>query len=317
MKLLKRYATILVVLFDIYLFTGGYGVHGRIYALVSKPIAKILLQIADAVGGVNAIGWAIIILTAIVRLILLPIMVSQSKKTTISQLKMQKLRPEFEKVQAAVKTAKTPAEQQAASMASMALYRENNISLTGGVSWLTMAIQMPIFSGLYLAIMHAKGLKSASFLGFDLSSPQILFSVLVLVIYLWQAYLTQLHVPAAQKKQTGALMWFMPIMIAGFTFVSSGALGLYFIVGGVFEVAQAFITHLMYAGLKKQVEEDFTILKTADDLLKPTGDNGQSAENFVNQTTRRVRPEDLRPRDVTDEKQREGRNAGKQNRPND
>ncbi|MCK8617653.1 membrane protein insertase YidC [Fructobacillus sp. M158] len=320
MKLLKRYATILVVLFDIYLFTGGYGVHGRIYALVSKPIAEILLQIAKAVGGVNAIGWAIIILTAIIRLILLPIMVNQSKKTTVSQLKMQKLRPEFEKVQAAVKSAQTPAEQQAASMASMALYRENNISLTGGVSWLTMAIQMPIFSGLYLAIMHANGLKSATFFGFQLSSPQVLFSVLVLVIYLWQAYLTQLHVPEAQKKQTGALMWMMPLVIAGFTFVSSGALGLYFIVGGIFVVLQAFITHLMHANLKKQVEDDFVILKTADELLQQGAANqtaGQAGPSFGNEAVNRVRPEDLRPRDVTDDKPEQGRNAGKQHREND
>ena len=315
MKQLKRYATILVVLFDIYLFTGGYGVHGRIYSMVSKPIANILLDIAHTIGGVNAIGWAIVILTAIVRLLLLPIMVSQSKKTTISQLKMQKLRPEFEKVQAAVKSAKTPQEQQAASMASMALYRENNISLTGGVSWLTMAIQMPIFSGLYLAIMHANGLKSATFLGFSLSSPQLLFSVLVLVIYMLQAYMTQLHIPAAQKKQTGMLMWLMPVMIAGFTLVSSGALGLYFMVGGIFVLLQAFINHLYYDKLQKHVDQNFVILKTADDLLKQPA--GNTTTNTSVSQEERVRPEDLRPRDVSDDATRAGRNAGKQHRSND
>ena len=313
MKQLKRYATVLVVLFDIYLFTGGYGIHGRIYNMVAKPIANILIDIAHMVGGVNAIGWAIIILTAIVRLCLLPIMVSQSKKTTISQLKMQKLRPEFEKVQAAVKAAKTPQEQQAASMASMSLYRENNISLTGGVSWLTMAIQMPIFSGLYLAIMHANGLKSATFFGFSLSSRQILFSVLVLVIYLAQAYMTQLHIPAAQKKQTGMLIWFMPIMIAGFTLVSSGALGLYFMVGGIFVLAQALINHLYYDQLQKHVDQNFVIQKTADDLLNQQVNAGTNSSA----KTTRVRPEDLRPRAVSEDVAHGGRNAGKQHRSND
>ncbi|MDD9138702.1 membrane protein insertase YidC [Fructobacillus sp. CRL 2054] len=316
MKQLKRYATVLVVLFDIYLFTGGYGVHGRIYKLVAKPIANLLLDLSNAIGGVNAIGWAIILLTVIFRLILLPIMVNQSKNTTISQLKMQKLRPEFEKVQAATKAAKTQQEQQAASMASMALYRENGVSITGGVSWLTMALQMPIFSGLYLAIMHANGLKTATFFGFELSSPQILFSAIVLIIYVGQAYLSQLHVPEAQKKQMGMLMWMMPIMIAGFTFVSSGALGLYFMVGGIFVLIQSLINHLYYDKLKAQVDKDFVIKKTADELLKqtmPTAGPAQTAQN-----TNRVRPEDLRPRDVTEESNESaGRNAGKQHRSND
>ncbi|MBS9335421.1 membrane protein insertase YidC [Fructobacillus sp. M1-13] len=312
MKLLKRYATIAFVLFDIYLFTGGTGVNGRIYNLVSKPIIEALLRLAEAVGGVNAIGWAIIILTAIIRLILLPIMVSQSKNTTISQLKMQKLRPEFEKVQAAVKSAKSQAEQQAASMASMSLYRENNVSMTGGISWLTMAIQMPIFSGLYLAIAHANGLKTATFFGFELSSPQLVFSIMVLAVYLLQSYLTQLHVPAAQKKQTGALMWLMPVVIAGFTIVSSGALALYFLVGGFFVVIQALITHMIYQKLKAQVDRDFVIQKTADDLLNNAATMGQQAQAKTEE--KRVRPEDLRPRDVTEEGSKTGRNAGKQRR---
>ncbi|MBS9338931.1 membrane protein insertase YidC [Fructobacillus sp. M2-14] len=319
MKALKRNATILVVLFDIYLFTGGYGTQGRIYNLVSKPIADLLLQIAKAVGGVNAIGWGIIILTVIFRLILLPIMVNQSKNTTISQIKMQKLKPELDKVQAAVKGAKTQAEQQAASMVSMTLYKENNVSLTGGMNWLAMAIQMPIFSGLYLAIIHANGLKTATFFGLELSKPQILFSIMTFVIYAVQAYLAQLHVPAAQKKQTGMMMWMMPVLIAGFTLYSSGALGLYFFIGGIFATIQVFINHMRYNKLKGQVEENFTIQKTADELLAAqmaTASAASQMNGTMNQN--KVRPEDLRPRDVTEESTKlEGRNAGKQNRQND
>lgn len=318
MKALKRYATIIVVLFDIYLFTGGYGTHGRIYNLVSKPIADLLIKIADAVGGVNAIGWAVIILTVIFRLILLPIMVNQSKSTTISQLKMQKLKPELDKVQAAVKGAKTQAEQQAASMVSMTLYKENNVSITGGMNWLAMALQMPVFSGLYLAIYNAHGLKTATFFGFELSKPQIIFSALVFVVYALQAYMSQLHVPAAQKKQMSMMMLMVPVLITGFTLYSSGALGLYFIVGGIFAVIQMFINHMRYNKLKAHVEETFTIQKTADELLAAQMTMANAAGQMGAagaQAQSKVRPEDLRPRDVTEEqKPLEGRNAGKQNR---
>ncbi|MCK8627680.1 membrane protein insertase YidC [Fructobacillus cardui] len=314
MKSAKRTFTILFVLLDIYLMTGGYGVHGRMYRFVSTPIAHILTEIAKWVGGVNAIGWAIIILTAIIRLILLPIFVNQQINTTKSSLKMEKLRPELEKVQAAVKGAKTAEEQQAASMASMSLYRENGVSMTGGISWLTMAIQLPIFSGLYLAIQHADGLKTATFFGLPLSKPEILLSLVVFVIYAAQAYLSLIHMPAEQKKTAGQMLWISPVMIAGITLISSGALGLYFIVGGITVVLQAFIVHLMYAKLEDDVDKNFVLKKGADDLLS------QPASAAFGRNQNRVRPEDLRPRDVTDDdkSQQSGpRNAGKQQRRNE
>lgn len=314
MKSAKRTFTILFVLLDIYLMTGGYGVHGRMYRFVSTPIAHILTELAKAIGGVNAIGWAIIILTAIIRLILLPIFINQQKNTTISSLKMQKLRPELEKVQAAVKNAKTSQEQQAASMASMSLYRENGVSLTGGISWLTMAIQLPIFSGLYLAIQHANGLRTATFFGVALSKPQILLSAAVFVIYAFQAYLSILHMPEEQKKTSAQMLWISPVMIAGITLISSGALGLYFLVGGLSVVIQALTIHFMHPKLLAHVEESFTIKRGADDLLK------QSAPTGFGQDQNRVRPEDLRPRDVTDDDTTSQtpakRNAGKQQRRN-
>ncbi|GAO99746.1 membrane protein oxaA 2 [Fructobacillus ficulneus] len=272
-----------------------------------------MTDIANWVGGADGIGWAIIILTAIIRLILLPIFINQQRNTTISGLKMQKMRPELEKIQAAAKAAQTPTEQQAISMQSMNLYRENNVSMTGGVSWLTMAVQLPIFSGLYLAIKHADGLKSATFYGMALSKPQIILTIIVFLIYVFQAYLSQLHMPEDQKKTAGKIAYFMPVMIAFFTFASSGAIGLYFIVGGISVAIQTLVIHFMHSGLTKHVEETFSLKRGADELLK----EATAGSNF-NQGAQRVRPEDLRPRDVTPTETNDQptgqRNAGKQNR---
>ncbi|MDF7637695.1 membrane protein insertase YidC [Leuconostocaceae bacterium ESL0958] len=308
MKQVKRLATTFFIIFDIYLFTGGYGSNSRLYHTMGKPLSDIIKNIADAVGGPNAIGWAIIILTAIIRLILLPIMLSQQFNTTRSQVKMRKLKPELDKVQAAVKNAKTQQEQQAASMASMSLYRENNISLTGGISWLTMFIQFPIFSGLYIAIRYTDGLNTATFFGLRLAHSQILLAAIVFAIYLLQAYLAQLHIPAEQKKMSGPMLWLLPVMLGGTSLFTSGALALYFIVGGLFALVQGLVSHLSYAKIEEEVNRTFTLQKTADELLQgaPAGPAQQN----------RVRPEDLRPKDVTEtaSEQQAGRNAGKQKR---
>ena len=66
-------------------------------------------------------GWSIIVITFIVRLVMMPIMINQSKKATIQQEKIAMIRPQLAKIQEQQKNAKTPEERNAASQAMMKL----------------------------------------------------------------------------------------------------------------------------------------------------------------------------------------------------
>ncbi|MDF7627400.1 membrane protein insertase YidC [Lactobacillaceae bacterium L1_55_11] len=301
MKQLKRTLTFAFVILDIILLTGGYSVHGRLYQWIGHPIVNALTVIANALGGPNAIGWGIIIITAIMRLIILPLFVNQQRNGTISQLKMRMLKPEIDKIQARAKAAQTPAEQQAASMATMTLYRENNVSLTGGISFLTMAMQLPIFSGLYVAVLHVHGLQTATFMGFGLGKPQVVFAAIAGIIYLIQAWIAMLRMPADQRKTTGAVMFLSPVSIIFVSMISSGAVGLYFIVTSLFALIQTVLIHFQYPSLEKKVDDEFSIQARADDILSRAYSDSE------------VKPGSLSPRDVTP-KPKGNRNAGKQNR---
>ncbi|WEV54171.1 membrane protein insertase YidC [Leuconostocaceae bacterium ESL0723] len=301
MKQLKRILTFAFVILDIILLTGGYSVHGRLYEWIGHPIANAVLSIADALGGPNAIGWGIIIITAIMRLIILPLFVNQQRNGTISQLKMRMLKPEIDKIQARAKAAQTQAEQQAASMATMTLYRENNVSLTGGISFLTMAIQLPIFSGLYVAVQHVHGLQTATFFGLGLGKPQVVFAVAAGVIYLIQAWIAMQRMPAEQRKTSGIVMFMSPIFIFMFTLWANGAVGLYFVVTSIFALIQTIVIHFQYPSLEKKVDDEFSIEARADDILSRAYSDSE------------VKPGSLSPRDVTP-KPKGNRNAGKQNR---
>ena len=268
MKQLKRVLTAAFVILDIILITGGYDEHSKMYRWIGHPLANGMTDIAHIIGGVNGIGWAIIIITAILRLILLPFFLNQQVNTTINQIKMQTLKPEIDKLQALTRKAGTTQEQQQASMAMMSLYRENDVSVIGGISFLTMAMQLPIFSGLYSAILHAPALKGAEFLGFNLGKPQIVFAIAAGVIYLIQAWLAMQHMPEEQKKTSAMMMFISPIMIFVFAMIASGAIGLYFVVGGLFALIQTLIQHYQRPGLEKRVVREFKIKKTADDLMQ-------------------------------------------------
>ncbi|MBZ5964071.1 membrane protein insertase YidC [Leuconostoc gelidum subsp. gelidum] len=305
MKQLKRVLTAAFVILDIILITGGYDEHSKMYRWIGHPLANGMTDIAHIIGGVNGIGWAIIIITAILRLILLPFFLNQQVNTTINQIKMQTLKPEIDKLQALTRKAGTTQEQQQASMAMMSLYRENDVSVIGGISFLTMAMQLPIFSGLYSAILHAPALKGAEFLGFNLGKPQIVFAIAAGIIYLIQAWLAMQHMPEEQKKTSAMMMFISPIMIFVFAMIASGAIGLYFVVGGLFALIQTLIQHYQRPGLEKRVGREFKIKKTADDLMQESS----KAKNTVTSTDGEQKT--LQSSETKNKKQR---NVGKQKR---
>ena len=53
------------------------------------PLTSFMHMSEDWIGGTNAVGWSIVILTFVVRLILLPMMIHQQRGATIQQEKMR------------------------------------------------------------------------------------------------------------------------------------------------------------------------------------------------------------------------------------
>ncbi len=63
----------------------------------------------------------------------------------IQSEKMQALKPQVEAAQQKLKAATTREEQMAAQAEMQQVYRENGLSMTGGIGCLPLLIQMPIF----------------------------------------------------------------------------------------------------------------------------------------------------------------------------
>lgn len=276
--------------------------YGFVWDYLGHPLEQLMNMIAGIFGGVhatNAVGFAIMILTIIVRLVLLPMMVSQQHKSTIQQEKMGLLRPQLEKLQELAKNATTPEQRQAASAATMQVYRENNVSLTGGIGCLPIIIQLPIFSGLYAAIRYSPSLSDATFFGIALKHSSPILAILAFVVYLIQGYLMLLGVPEEQKKMMRTTMLLSPIMILVFSWTTSAGLGLYFFVGGLFAILQTLIINILRPRIKNKVSESFVVKNVADDIIK----NIKKDSSVIN--AKPVTP-------VTNNKSGK-RNAGKQN----
>lgn len=105
---------------------------------ITRPMGWIIEQIYRLVSNY---GLAIIIFTVLIKLILLPLNIRSQK----AMKKQQKIQPILQELQT-----KYANDQEKLQKEMMKLYKENNVSMTGGC--LPMLIQLPILFGLYRVI---------------------------------------------------------------------------------------------------------------------------------------------------------------------
>lgn len=216
---------------------------GFFYSTFVKPMNWALDTLGNAFDG--SYGLAIIAITLIIRLVLLPFMLKSYKSQSEMKVKMDKVRPQMNDIQARMKQAKTQEEKLAIQQEMMALYKEHNLNPLN-MGCLPMLIQMPVVMGLYFAIRYSTEIKTHSFLWFDLGSTDIIMTAIAGIIYFIQAKVSLLTVPEEQKAQMKLMIYISPIMIVIISLSSMAALPLYWAVGGAFLIVQTFIGRKLY-----------------------------------------------------------------------
>lgn len=153
--------------------------------VLSRPLLNLLVGITNVLPG-NGIGWAIIIVTIIVRLILLPSFVHQMKRARHQQEKMASVQHKIKHIQ---KTHKDDKAKQAEE--TMKVYREHGINPAAGC--LPLLIQLPVLIALYRVFLsglntdsynllysfvaHPENIQTL-FFGIDLTTPSLRLGIL-------------------------------------------------------------------------------------------------------------------------------------------
>lgn len=229
-----------------------------------QPLFNILVWFYNVIPG-RDIGVAIVLLTALIRLVLYPL----SLKSIKSQKALQDLQPKVKALQAQFKD-----QQEKLAQELMALYKSEKVNPMSGC--LPVLIQLPFLIAIYRVFIH--GLKSESFnllypfvanpgtintvsLGFlDLSKPHIILAVLAGAAQFWQTRMmvgrqsptvAGKHPEGAKDEDTLArmnkqMMYVMPVMTVVIGASLPGGLALYWFVTTVLMGAQQwyiFHTH--------------------------------------------------------------------------
>ncbi len=210
--------------------------------MISKPMFKILAWINDLIGNW---GWAIIIFTILVKLLLFPL----SYKGLMSMQKLKDLAPQMKEIKE--RYAKDP---QKMNMKMMEMYKKHGANPMGGC--LPMILQIPIFFGIYRVLLNSVELQGAPWMLWiqDLSQkdPYFILPILMGISMWYQQKLTpnSMTDPMQQK-----VFQFLPVVMTLFFLTFPAGLVLYWLVNNIFTIAQQLVINKAYAKQKSAKAE--------------------------------------------------------------
>ena len=217
-----------------------------------KPLYNGLIFTLSVIPGAN-VGVAIIFLTILVRILLLPL----SHKSVVSQAKMRAIAPELEALKE-----KHKEDKQEQARKTMELYKQHGVNPFSGC--IVVLVQLPVLFALYFvfskglntlsvdglySFVHLPAVVGMSFLGIILSGKSVLLAAIAAIAQYFQI---KLSVPPAPKAEEGAkasfkddfarsfnlqMRFMLPLIVFGVSYSISAAVALYWTTSNLFSIA--------------------------------------------------------------------------------
>ncbi len=213
--------------------------------LIVLNFSRAIIWLANLFGGSYGVG--IIVFTIIIRVILMPLMIFQTR----SMRKTQEVQPQLKALQKKYSSkdretmAKLQSEQQK-------LYSEAGINPLMGC--LPALVQLPIIWALYQAIWRTAVLRSGTFLWLQLGhkDPYFILPILAALATFASSWLTTKSAPETNSMNTMMVVG-MPVVVFFTALNVPSSLSLYWTISYIFQVGQ---TLLIQNPWKIQAERD-------------------------------------------------------------
>lgn len=214
--------------------------------ILYRPLLNLAVGIYNIIPG-NDFGVAIIVMTALIKVVLFPL----SLKNSRSQRQLSSLKPKIQEIQEKHKNDKS-----AQAAATMELYKQHNVSLLSGC--LPLIVQLPVLIALYMVFRSGLDPKSLDLLypfihnpgtinhiafGFlDIAQRSIPLAVLAGVAQYFQSK-ASLGGMSSQGDQTAAMMskqmlYLFPVLTVMIGLNFPAGLTLYFVASAVLGIVE-------------------------------------------------------------------------------
>jgi YidC/Oxa1 family membrane protein insertase len=215
--------------------TADYG----LLTVIAQPLFWTLNWIHGKIGNW---GWAIIIVTALIKLLFYPL----SQASGRSMAKMRAVAPRMKQIQDTFKD-----DREKLGRAMMELYKREKINPLAGC--LPMVVQIPFFISFYWVLLESVEMRQAPFMLWinDLSSRDPYF---VLPLLMGGAMFAQFKLnPAPPDPMQAKIMQFMPLVMTGMMAWFPSGLVLYWLTNTVLSIVQQWrVNQVVQAEAAKQ-----------------------------------------------------------------
>jgi YidC/Oxa1 family membrane protein insertase len=219
--------------------------------IIYQPLTNALIFLTTFLSG--NIGLAIIVLTILVKIVLLPF----ARSTIKNQIAVKKLQPHLDEIK------KQYPDKNIQAQKTMELYKEHNTNPLSGC--LPVLIQLPIVIGLYQVFLKGSSIDtsilysfvslpqnlSQMFLGLDLTSKSLILALIAgITQYLQLKYSPSMQQAsstssepmdmqaAMMENMQKSMKFVLPVMIVFFSAVVPAAVALYWVVTNIFTLIQ-------------------------------------------------------------------------------
>ena len=183
-------------------------------------------------------GWAIVILTVLIKILTWPLTAAQQR----SAIKMQQFSGPMKELREKYKD--NPQKQQAATME---LFKEHKVNPVGGC--IPILITFPLFIGFFAMLQCTTELRFQSFLwATDLAAPDTIahvfgfpINIMPLLMGATMYYQMKLTPAPSVDNMQMKMMKFMPVIFTVFCYSFSCALSLYSTINGLFTIIQQIV----------------------------------------------------------------------------
>lgn len=203
---------------------------------------------------VSNYGIVIILLTIIVRLILTPLTITQTR----SMARMQKIQPQLKELQKKYKDDKQKLQQE-----TMAFYKQNNVNPLAGC--LPLILQMPVFFALFQALRNPTEkvtdvVKDFNFLWMNLNERDPYY---ILVILMVATMFLSTKLSTTDPKQS-KFMYILPVVFGFISWQFPAGILVYWVTTNVWSIGQQWIVNKIVkrdvgkGGKKEEEKEDLS-----------------------------------------------------------
>ncbi len=216
-----------------------FGFWGYIAKFLFAALQTVHRWIAPAVASMRdySWGWAVVLFTVAINIVLLPLRLQSMK----SAVKMQRIQPQLDAIKAKYKNPK-PTDPKAAPMNQeiMAFQKEQGVSMLGGC--IPTLVQFPLLLAFYSVMTHTVELRQAHWFWLHDLSASDPYKILPILMVVTQ-FLVQFYTPMpGQDPQQQRMMAFMMPLFSGYICWNySSGLALYWTTGNFINILQQTI----------------------------------------------------------------------------